>query len=180
MVFAFHVYRGCLPTVLAHFFGEMHRIANIEVIEVGIDHAVAVEINMSAVACLDRSVILVRHEGDNAAVGRNFMGLYLSPTAVATVFQLPRDSIEGIANCNVDVLVRLMFGRIPAGDEFGVRNFYIYANMVQIALLMVLVMRLDDDPATHDFLAKLLKFPGSLTDFGFDEFRRLDVTKYDL
>ena len=60
MVLALHVHTAGLRAELAHFFGEAHFVADRELREVGIQHAVTVEIHQSAIVGFDAAEVLFR------------------------------------------------------------------------------------------------------------------------
>jgi hypothetical protein len=73
-----------------------------------------------------------------------------------------------------------MPGRVPAGDQLGLGHLHIHPDVVQVALVVVFVVRFDDHSAARDFPGKTFKFLGPLTDLGFDGVGVIEIAKNDL
>ena len=180
MVFALKVHGARLGARLTHFLRESHLIANLEPIEVGIDHAVAVKVDVPTIGRFNLAVILLGHEPNNAPVRGYLMCLHVAATAALVVFQLASDGIERIPNSDVHILMRLMFGRIPARDQLMVGHPHIHPDMVQVTFVVMFVVCLDDHTTADNLLGEMLELLRALSNLGFNGVGVIEITKYDL
>src|SRR3990172_9082128 len=74
-------------------------VADLKLVEVTVNHAVFVEIDLLAVRCLGKPVIL--KELRDLAVGRCGVDFYRPAHAPRMVLELPTGSIEGVADGHV-------------------------------------------------------------------------------
>jgi hypothetical protein len=150
------------------------------VVETAVQQAVAVEIDQLAVERLDHAVILLGVELGDPPLLRGFVGLDRAALLAAVFLEAPACGVEGVADRHVDVLVRVALVVVPAGHgDFAVGHREIDADMVDVALSVVLVRRLDQNPAPHHRCVELFEFFGFLPDLGFDGSRRLHLPEGD-
>ena len=74
------------------------------------------------------------------------------------VLQLSARGLEGIANGYVDILVRLFVIRHPADNDLITFGPDINHDVIDIALVLMLVRCLDRDPATDNVITEQLQF----------------------
>jgi len=74
-----------------------------------------------------------------------------------SVLQLAARSLEGIAYGYVDILVRLFVIRHPADNDLITFGPDVNHDVIDIALILMLVRCLDRDPATDNVVAELLQ-----------------------
>jgi hypothetical protein len=69
------------------------------------------------------------------------VGLHVAPLAADVILDLARGSVEGVANGNVDVLVRVVLLRLAAHDELAAGKREIEADVEELSLPMTPVRR---------------------------------------
>ena len=111
---------------------------------------------------------------------RNVMGLHEAAPNVQPVLQLPARRIEGVVNGNVNILVRLLIVGHSADGDFVAPGPDVDDDAKEPPFALVLVRRLDRNPATHDVVSKLLEFLRLLAHGSFDEVGLLQVLESDL
>ena len=79
-------------------------------------------------------------------------------------------TIEGIANGDINVFVCLVLVRATVGDDLGPGQGDVDADVIEIALVVMLVRRLDHDMTTHHVIGKPLQLFRFLAHLGFDRF----------
>lgn len=90
------------------------------------------------------------------------------PAVDADVFlELPFGRVEGVAQRDVEILVRLLVVVIAADDDVLVRYRKIDSDVIEIALVLVTMLRFDRDFATDDVVAELLQFSHFFADLRF-------------
>ena len=73
------------------------------------------------------------------------------------VLQLAACGLEGIAYGYIDILVRLFVIRHPADNDLITFGPDVNHDVIDIALMLMLVRCLDRDPATDNVIAELLQ-----------------------
>ena len=73
--------------------------------------------------------------------------------------------------------MRVMFARGTARDDFTARRVRVNRDLVNIALVMVLVRRLNGHLAAHDFRCKALQLFCPLANGGLDRRRWFEITE---
>jgi hypothetical protein len=114
------------------------------------------------------------------ALARHHVGLHVSPLAADVIFDLARGSVEGVANGNVDVLVRVVLSRLAAHDELAAGKREIEADVEEVSLPMTSVRRLDHHPATRDVIGEAVELGGLLAHSSLDCVGRLHSSECDL
>src|SRR3546814_2417300 len=85
-----------------------HRLAFDQLVEVGIDEAVCMEIDLAPVRRLNEAVVLKTIEPGDLAVRRHLVALHAARALTRMVLEAAACRIEGIAQSDVDVLMRLV------------------------------------------------------------------------
>src|SRR5512144_1399978 len=111
---------------------------------------------------------------------RSNVGLHVATRAPDMVFELPPRSIEGIANGDIDILVRMVQRPGMADEDVLPRHADVDADIVELALVVMPVGRLDDDLATDNPVMEVLEFGGLLADPRLDCGRRFHAVKGNL
>ena len=101
-------------------------------------------------------------------------------TNIEAVLQLSARRIEGIVNCHVNILVGLLVVRHPADGNFITPGPDIDDDAEEAPFALVLVGRLDRDPATHDVVSKLFELLCVFANGSFNELGPLQVLETDL
>lgn len=96
------------------------------------------------------------------------------------IFEPPARGVEGVVNCDHDVLVRLMFRWIATDHDLMLRHSQIDCHMIDVTLSMAPRARFDDNPAGDNTIEKMLELGETLTDTSFDRWRRCHLAKRDL
>ena len=69
---------------------------------------------------------------------------------------------------------------LPANDYFFARRGDVYADMVEITLVMMLMFSLYSHSATHDMRVEFIEFTGFFANSGFNRLRGRYSAKSDL
>ena len=88
-------------------FREDHLVADVEMLEARIEHAVFVKVYLATVRGLDEAVALPREELADFSVRRRVMRLYIVAQAAHVVLQLPSHRFESGAHRHIHILVDL-------------------------------------------------------------------------
>jgi hypothetical protein len=87
------------------------------------------------------------------------MGFNFLAPLPRVILQLPARGVEGIAYRHVDIGMGMVILRAAAYRQLGARHGKIDTYMIEIAGLMVPVLRFHHHPATHDLLTNLIQLP---------------------
>jgi hypothetical protein len=115
-----------------------------------VEHRVPVEVDLLALGRLDEPVALLREELGHPPVRGRIVDLHETAPLAHVVLQLAARGAEGVADREVEVLVLPMPGRIAFHGDLASGNGQVDADVVDLALLRVLVGRLDHDAAAGD------------------------------
>src|SRR5688572_21870512 len=83
--------------------------------------------------------------------------LHVPTPALCQALQPTAHGIEGIANGDVHVLVRVVLATTLTHDDLPLRHGDVDADSVGVALLLMVMRRLDHDAAAGDVLEHLLE-----------------------
>jgi hypothetical protein len=144
------------------------------------DDGVAMEVNFVARRRDDKATVSVGKEAAYLAVIGHGVQLHFAPGAPDVIFKPPAQRIEGIAHRNVYVLMGMVQSSLVSDCYLLARNDKVYANVEQIALPVMMVLRLDDDAACGDAVAKLLQLLGPPTNARLKRGRGFHLTEGDL
>jgi len=164
-------------TILRH---ETHLVTDSEPLEAAIGDAVAVKIDLGAVAGLDEAAIVIGKEACDPAVITDRMQLHVAARFANVIFEQSASCIEGIANCDIGIVMRMTGCRIAADDDLAARNDQVDPHLEQVALQMARVPAFDDDMAGDDPVAEAYEVLGASADPGREGFGGVHVTKRDL
>ena len=81
------------------------------------------------------------------------------------LFMLALSHIESVAQCHVQILMRLLVVSLAADHDMLVGYAEVDADVEEITLLLVLVIEFNSDPATDDVVTELLQFSRFFADF---------------
>src|SRR5262245_9151751 len=96
------------------------------------------------------------------------------------IFELAHRGIEGVADGDIDVLVRLVLRSLLIHMHVVAGHADVDADLVELALVVMPVRRLDGDVAAHDALEKAVKLGGLPADDRFHGGRWIHVAEADL
>src|SRR5665213_98184 len=150
-----------------------------EMVETIADHGVPVHVDFVAVTGLYETVAFRLEKTGYAPVVRRLMGLDVASHGAGVVLELAARRVEGIADGDENVLMRMVFGRIALDDDLSSRNGQIDSQMVQVALVATRA-RFHYDVAGHDPSEKAVKGSGMLANMGLDRRRRRHLAEGDL
>lgn len=117
---------------------------------------------------------------DSDLVDHRFVILDLPALDSAVILQLPGRRGKGVAQGHVDILVRLFVVVVTADHDLLVGYADIQPDLVEIALVLVVMLGLDRDPAADDVMTVLLKLIGFFPDSGFHRIGMRDAPESDL
>src|SRR5690606_26827189 len=161
-------------------FVEPDLVADAEVVEVGVDDAVAVKIDRTSFRRRDAAGIALREQHLDRAVRRALAGLYPPASDADPVLELAASCVEGIAHRDVDVLMGVVFGRIPARDDHGTRHADVDEHPVELALALPAMRGLDRHAAADDLRHEALELERPLPRRRLDGLRSAEIAKRDL
>lgn len=170
MVLPNNIHGACLWTLLTLFFREPNFPADFEVVEVRVQNAVAMEIDLPFLGCFDETEAILAIYRHDLTVQRHGMRFHIAPNPALMIFELTRDRLEGITQRDAHVLMRGVLLSITTDDQFPVRNPNIDADVIVPALTLMAMLDFHSDTATDDLWGKLLKFVHMLTNFLFQAF----------
>src|SRR3990170_2642549 len=153
-------------------------VAGLKLVEVTVNHAVFVEIDLLAVRGLGKPVIL--KELSDLAVSWCGVGLHGSTHPPRMVFQLPTRRVKGIADGDIDILMGVVERSSMPHEHILPRHTEIDTHIIKLAVAMMTMGRFDDDSAAHDSIRKALELSGFLANSSLDRWRRLHAVKADL
>jgi hypothetical protein len=96
------------------------------------------------------------------------------------VFELTRGRIEGIANCDVRVLVSVIFRAFAVDHELSARHTDSNSDLEQATLPVMLVWLFDRHVTRDDPIVEALETRGELANTSLDGFGRLHPSERDL
>ena len=96
------------------------------------------------------------------------------------ILEQPARSIEGIANRDMRVLMGMVGAWISPDDDLATRDGNGDVDSEQLALLVMAMPGLDNDPTRDDPVKKSLQFLGAMADPRFQRGRGVHVTEGDL
>ena len=96
------------------------------------------------------------------------------------IFEQPAGGVEGVANRDMDILMRVVRYRIAPDDNLFPRNLEVDPDAEQIALMTARVPAFDDDAAGDDPIKEALELGGTLLYSCCDRLGRVHVAKRDL
>ena len=155
-------------------------MADLEPREAAVDHAVLVKVDLAPVRHLDEAVALVGEQARHLAVGRHLVGLDLAADLARMVLEAPRRRVEGVADRHVDILVGVVLGPRVVDHDLLAGHADVDAHVVELALGVTPVRRLDHHAAAYDAIEKTFQLAGLLPDVGLDGFGRIHVAEGDL
>jgi hypothetical protein len=113
-------------------------------------------------------------------VRRRFVFLDMAAPPAHGVLKLPPDRVKGVADGDVHVFMGVMLVGLTGRHELGFGYLEINTHVIQVALVMVLVMRLHHHPAAHDVFINEIELLAALANLGFHGLGRLHIAKDDL
>jgi hypothetical protein len=105
------------------------------------------------------------------------VGLGLTLLDPNVVLELAPHGLEGITQRDEHVLVRVVLGRIATRGDLAAGNPHVDGNAVELALMFVLVRRLDRDAAAYDLVRELLELRGPLAHGFLDRGRPIHIVE---
>lgn len=96
------------------------------------------------------------------------------------MFELSYHSIEGVADCHVEILVRVVHWMLAIDHQLVTRYIDVHADSVELSLLVMIMGRFDDDMTAGDVLVEPFEPTGFLPDPLLDGLRMGDASKRDL
>src|SRR6476659_7785155 len=96
------------------------------------------------------------------------------------IFELAHRGIEGVADGDIDVLMRLVLRAFLIHMHVVARHADVDADLVELALVVMAMRRLDGDVAAHDALEEAVELGCFLADDRFDGRRGVHVPNADL
>ena len=137
-----------------------HLIAHRKLVEPVIGDAVAMEVNLVAIGAQNEAAILLGKKARDLPVVGHRMHFDIAAPFANMIFKQPAAGIEGVAERDVDILIRMVRCGITPDDDLPSGNFQIDADLKQIALLATRVPAFDDDTARSDAIAHPFELRG--------------------
>jgi hypothetical protein len=157
-----------------------HFIAHREPVEPAIGNAVAVEVDLVAVGGQDETAIALGEEAGDAPMLGDRVQLHLAAPLANMIFEHPAGGVEGVANRDIDILMRVVRRRIAADCDLAAGNFEVDADPEQIALTAARVPAFHDNPARDDTIEEPFELPSPLAYARRDGLRGIHMTESNL
>src|SRR5262249_19662378 len=125
----------------------------------------------------DEAAILLGQEARDPSVVGHRMELHFAASLAPMILEQPASGIEGVADRDIDVLMRMVCGRIAADGDLAAGNLEVNPDPEQIGPLMPRMAALDDDAARHDAIKEPFEFTGPLANARGNGFRGIHVPK---
>ena len=164
-----------LGSLVAHLLGEAYLRADLELVEISVDDAVAMKIDESPIGRDELAVVHVGEELGDAAMGRHLVTLDLASLTPDEVLQLPPHRVEGVSRRHEDILVGMVGRAGVIDDEIFPGHPDFDGNLVQLALVVMTMRRLDGYAAPHDLVGKPLKALSLFPNPRFDRVRPVHI-----
>jgi hypothetical protein len=172
---------GLRPRGAFRFAGdEAHFRSDLERIEISVDDAVTMKVNLLSRRGGDKTAIPIRKKPNNPAVVRHPVQFRAAAALASMIFEATTERVEGVANGDVRILVRMVDAPVAADHDFAARHCEVYAHLEHIALLMARVLALHRNVAGGDPIEKVLEFLGTLPNAGLKRRRRIHMAKGNL
>ena len=120
-------------------------IAHRKLVKPAVCDAVAVEVDLITVGADDEAAILLGKETRDPPVVGHRVHLDIPASLANVLFEQPAGRVEGVADRDIDVLVRMVRRGIAADDDLAPGDLQVDAYPEQIALLVARVPTFDDD-----------------------------------
>src|SRR6266542_1727580 len=135
---------------VADGFDKMHPVADLQPVEIPLDQAVAVEIELTALMGQDEAVILLGVELRHLAGKEGIVLFDLAALLALVIDEAPLGGLEGIAQRNAEIRIgEFLAGamRLPGDHELVARHAQVDVHIIEIAGVMAAMQLLDRDPA---------------------------------
>jgi hypothetical protein len=103
--------------------------------------------DLVSVSAQDEAAILLGKQTDDSSVVGHRVRLHFAAPLANMIFEHPAGGVKGIADRDVDVLMRLMRGRIAADSDRASGDFEVDTDPEQIAMLAARMPAFHDNPA---------------------------------
>jgi len=139
-------------------FRKPHLLALAQIIESVIGDAVAVKVDVAAIAACDEAVVRFGVQFRDRAVRRGLVFLHMPAAPADDILKLAACSFESIADRHVNVLVRAGRGRFAADHDIGgIGNHKMDPDVIDVTLVMAVLRPGHDNARADDPAEKLLK-----------------------
>ncbi len=171
----------CLRSLIAFGLRKTDFLAFVQVVEMAIGNAVAVKVDLVAIAARDEAVIFFGMKRCDYAVGRYLVFLDVTFPLPDDVLQLPASGLERIADRHVNVLVRSSGGGFAADHDIGgIGNDEMNPYVKDVTLVMPVLGPRDDHAGADDPVEKLLELLCFVSDSRLDGIGMLNAFERDL
>jgi hypothetical protein len=106
--------------------------------------------------------------------------LHLAAPLANMIFKRPAGGVEGVADRDVDILMRMVRRRIAADGNLAAGNFEVDADLEQIALTPARVPAFHDGPARDDAIEEPFELPSPLAYARRDGLRGIHMAESNL
>jgi hypothetical protein len=170
---------ACLRPLLAFAFVNhiTNLIACIQLVEATAQDGIPVQIHL--VARLSDEEAVFREEAHNGPDRRGSVRLDIASHLAGMVLKLALGCVERITDRNVQILMSMMLRRLAPHDDFPLRHDQLDSNMIQNALMVMPMVRFDNDTAGVDPIKEALELIGASADFLLSSNVWLDIAKCD-
>ncbi|SRR5271155_512216 len=159
---------------------ETHLVANGERFERAVHDTVAMEIDLAAIGTQNEAAILRGQEPRDPSMVGHRVQLDVAASQTNVIFQQPASCVEGVADRDIDILMRMVSLGIAPDDNLVSRNFEVDAHSKQITLLAPGVLVFDNDAARYDPVKEAFELLGALTYSSRDGIRRVHMAESNL
>jgi len=154
-----------------------HPVADLQRAETTTQNRILMQVDLLVVVRGKKAV--VGKQTDDAANRRSSMLLYVATHLPRMILKLPASSIKRITDSDMQVFMRMMFGRITLNHDLPLGHKDLDPNVIKTPLAVMPVTCLNDDTARDDAIEELLQTRHSLTNVVITANRRFHVAKSD-
>jgi hypothetical protein len=177
VVFTLDMHRTGLRAVLTHLLSEMNLSTLFQFVEIDTEYAIAMKVDLPPIRGLNHAIVLGREKLRDPSMWFGFMMLYITAALPDIILQLTTSGIEGISDCYIGILVGMVLIGMTIRDDLFARQGDIDFHAKKLALMMVLMRRIDNDAATGHVLGELFELGGLFSDFRLHGIGMLHVAK---
>jgi len=180
MGFADQVDAARLRSFVARFLIEAHFETGLEPVEICIEQAVAMKVDLAAVEGPQSATAAGPIEARDDCVRRPLVRLDVAASDALMVLQLAARRLERVAQRHVDVFVSVIRAGRSIGDDLAAGVSQVDTHGVQVALVMAFMRSFDRDATAREVVGDLLELGYALADGIFDSRRSVHLMKNDL
>ncbi len=170
-------YAGRLQPLVAALDRVANRRARLERVELSVQDAVAVEVDLLAVGALDETEVALGEQPCDPPMRRRGVRLHFAATLGGMAVELPSGGAKGVADGGRQIFVRVIVVGVAADDDLAAGDVDVEPDVKNAAFGVLAVGRLDDHPTVDDTAEHPFELGHFPVHAGFGLGRVFEVTK---